>query len=149
MGAASKRQNGRIAPAKAPPAFPFAPSLLPSPAAVVIGGGIIVLAALAAYQNSFSGPFIFDDMVATVDNPTIRHLWPLGPVLSPPAGAGVGGRPLLNLSFAINYALGGGAVRGYHVFNLAVHVLAGLTLYGLVRRTLLRPARCRCIRGSA
>lgn len=46
---------------------------------------------------------------------------------------------MLNLSYAVNYALGGTAVQGYHLLNLAIHVLAGLTLYGLVRRTLLRP----------
>jgi len=141
MGAASKRQRAQVGHEKAPPApVPSRrPSFWNSPGAAVIGSFIIVLAALAAYHNSFSGPFIFDDSVATTENPTIRHLWPIGPVLSPPAGAGVGGRPILNLSYAVNYALGGLAVQGYHLFNLAVHILAGLTLYGLVRRTLLRP----------
>jgi hypothetical protein len=50
------------------------------------------------------------------------------------------GRPILNLSLALNYALGGANVRGYHVFNLAIHVLAALTLMGIVRRTLLLPS---------
>ena len=41
----------------------------------------------------------------------------------------------------MNYALGGMAVWGYHAFNLTVHILAGLTLFGIVRRTLtLQPA---------
>jgi protein O-mannosyl-transferase len=47
---------------------------------------------------------------------------------------------MVNLSLAINYALSGIAVRGYHAMNLAIHVLASLTLFGIVRRTLLRPA---------
>jgi len=34
--------------------------------------------------------------------------------------------------------LGGLDVRGYHAFNLIVHLLAGLTLFGIVRRTLER-----------
>jgi len=51
----------------------------------------------------------------------------------------VAGRPLVNFSLAINHALGGQSVAGYHAFNLAVHLLAALTLFGLVRRTLLRP----------
>ncbi|HXC02191.1 MAG TPA: tetratricopeptide repeat protein [Opitutaceae bacterium] len=96
--------------------------------------------ALAAYWSSFSGTFVLDDTTSILGNPTIRHLWPVGPVLSPPAHSGVGGRPLINLSYAINYALGGTTAWGYHAFNLAVHIFAGLTLYGLVRRTLLRPA---------
>jgi tetratricopeptide (TPR) repeat protein len=45
---------------------------------------------------------------------------------------------LLNLSLALNYALSGDAVWSYHALNLLIHVLAGLALFGLVRRTLLR-----------
>jgi tetratricopeptide (TPR) repeat protein len=99
----------------------------------LLAGGLIVLAALAAYHNSFSGPFVFDDLASITDNPTIRHL---GSAWSPPVDSTAGGRPLLNLTFAINYALGGLNVWGYHVFNLLVHTLAGLTLFGIVRRTL-------------
>jgi tetratricopeptide (TPR) repeat protein len=101
---------------------------------------LLTIAALAAYHNTFSVPFLFDDRVSITENPTIRHWWPLWDVLSPPAAAGVGGRPLINLTYAINYELGGLNASGYHALNLAVHLLAGLTLLGLVRRTLLRPA---------
>jgi tetratricopeptide (TPR) repeat protein len=99
---------------------------------------VVVLAALAVYYNSFSGPFIYDDLRSTTQNPTIRHLWPVWRVLSPPASLTVGGRPLVNLSLALNYALSGDAVWSYHALNLLIHVLAGLALFGLVRRTLLR-----------
>ena len=47
---------------------------------------------------------------------------------------------MVNLSLAINYALGGMATWGYHALNLAIHILAGLTLFGVVRRTLLQPS---------
>jgi len=103
----------------------------------VWGGCAIVLAGCIAYAHSFSGPFVFDDGASIKENPTIQHLWPLGPVLSPPAnGSPVTGRPAVNLSLAINYGLGGTRVWGYHAFNLLVHLLAGLTLFGIVRRTL-------------
>jgi tetratricopeptide (TPR) repeat protein len=36
----------------------------------------------------------------------------------------------------VNYALGGLNPWGYHLFNTVAHVLAGLTLYAVVRRTL-------------
>ena len=95
-----------------------------------------MLAALMAWSDSFAGPFVFDDTPAIADNPTIRHLWPLGPVLSPAGEGGtVGGRPVVNLSLALNHALGGTQVAGYHLFNLLIHLLAGLALFGLVRRT--------------
>jgi tetratricopeptide (TPR) repeat protein len=102
------------------------------------------LAALFAYRSSLHGEFSFDDLGAIVDNPTIRHLWPIWDALSPPpTGAGVVGRPLVNLSFALNYAVGGSHVWGYHAVNLAIHVLAGLTLFGIMRRTWLLPAFSR------
>jgi hypothetical protein len=104
----------------------------------------IGLAALVAYQNSLTGEFFFDDLGAIVDNPTIRHLWPIWDALSPPpTGAGVVGRPLVNLSFALNYAVGGTQVWGYHAGNLAIHVLGWLTLFGIMRRTLRLPALAR------
>ena len=99
--------------------------------------GVIVLAALAAYHNSFSGPFIFDDSGSITGNPTIRHLWPAWKTLSPPSDQTVGGRPLLNLSLALNYALSGDAVWSYHALNLAIHIFSALALFGIVRRTLL------------
>ena len=100
---------------------------------------LIVAAGIAAYHNSFQGKFIFDDLAGILDNPTIHHLWPIWDALSPPASSMVGGHPVVNFTLAFNYALGGLAVRGYHALNLAIHVLAALTLFGIVRRTLLRP----------
>ncbi len=101
---------------------------------------LVAVAGLLAYHNSFTNPFVFDDEPSIQENPTIHHLWPIWPALSPPhsGGATVEGRPVINLSVAINYALGGLDVRGYHVLNLTIHILAGLTLLGIVRRTLLK-----------
>lgn len=98
---------------------------------------VLAAAALAAYANSFAGPFIFDDTEAILDNPTIRSVWPLSRSLAGPAQTSTGGRPTVNFSLAVNYALGGVNPKGYHLFNIAVHVLAAMALYGVVRRTLL------------
>ena len=98
---------------------------------------IILLAGARVYANSLRGPFIFDDLPSIVDNPTILSLSNIWQVLSPPhGGQTVGGRPILNLSFAVNYALTGSQVWSWHVVNIAIHVLAGLCLFGIVRRTL-------------
>lgn len=111
------------------------------PRAVRWAGLALVLALLAAYSNSFSGPFIYDDRLAIAENPTIRQLWPPWTALSPPhGGMTVEGRPILNLSFAINYAMGGDDVRSYHAVNFLIHALAALVLFGLARRTFLQPA---------
>ena len=111
----------------------------PARATIALAAGLLALAALAAYSRGFSGPFVYDDLTSIPGNLSLRHLWPLWLPLSPPHGGfTVEGRPVLNLSFALNYAWGGTQVAGYHAANLAVHVLAGLTLFGLARRTLAR-----------
>src|SRR5450432_2873453 len=114
---------------------------LPTPSrSVVLAGGLLVVVTLVAYSNSFSGPFIYDDKPAILDNLTLRQLWPPWLALSPPhGGLTVEARPLLNVSFAFNYALGGMDVRGYHLANVLIHALAALVLFGVVRRTFLQP----------
>ncbi len=102
--------------------------------------GLIVLAMAAAFSSSFAGSLVFDDNSSISQNATIRQLWPIWKPLSPSRTCvGVGGRPLLNLSLAINYAISGYGVWSYHVVNLAIHILAALLLFGVVRRTLLLP----------
>lgn len=121
--------------------LPFRP---PPPArgGIWLAAACLAAVVLAAYRPGLSSPFIFDDGPAILGNPSLRHLSAIAAVLSPPheRGQTVGGRPLVNLSLACNYALGGENVRGYHVFNLIVHLLATLVLFGLARRTLLQPA---------
>ncbi|MHC4967156.1 MAG: tetratricopeptide repeat protein [Planctomycetota bacterium] len=104
---------------------------------------LVALAGLGAYANSLGGPFIYDDAAAIVENRSIRQLWPPGEVLWPPTGTPVAGRPVVNLTLAINYRVGGLDVRGYHAVNIAVHVLCALLLYGIVRRTLAGSLRDR------
>ena len=104
-----------------------------------MGGAILAAGAIAVYSRTFFVPLLLDDKPSIADNLSIHRLWPLWPALTPPNDAGVGGRPLLNLSYAVNYAFGGNAVFGYHLVNLIIHVLAGWTLFALVRRTLRRP----------
>ncbi len=122
-----------------PPADPHAPVPPPSPARVRIAGGLVAAAVVLAYSGSLNGPFVFDDVDAIPGNPTIRHL---ATALAPPAGGlTVSGRPILNLSFAVNYAVSGDRVWSYHAVNLLIHVAAALALFGIVRRTLERLGR--------
>jgi RHS repeat-associated protein len=107
---------------------------------VLAVASVLILAALGAYWNSFNVPLLFDDTNAIGENPSICHLGRIGDVLSPPPTVLTSGRPLLNLTFALNYAGGGMSVRGYHVVNLLIHICAGLVLLGIVRRTLLLPS---------
>jgi len=98
---------------------------------------IVIAAGVAAYGQTFTGSFLFDDEPTILCNPTIRH-W--ATALAPPVNATSAGRPVVNLSLAINYALSGNEPWSYHVFNLIIHVLAGLTLFGILRQ-LLSPSK--------
>jgi protein O-mannosyl-transferase len=104
-----------------------------------IAAAVIALAGVIAFANSFNGDLIFDDVAWIALNPTIRHLGQLGEVLFPPNNGFASGRPVLNLTLALNYAFVGSDPRSYHVVNIAIHILAGLTLFGILRRTLLSP----------
>lgn len=99
---------------------------------------LIVVAAVASYANSLHGPFLLDDQRAIVENQTIRQLSPIGTPLHPPRQSPVTGRPLANLTFAVNYAVGGFSVEGFHAANVAVHLLAALALLGVLRLTFAR-----------
>ncbi len=91
---------------------------------------LIVLLGLLAYLNSFSGMFMLDDMTWIVNNSDItsveKYLYHST-------------RPLTALSFALNYAISRETATDYHAINLIIHLLAGLLLYGVVRRTLELP----------
>ncbi|MEO5960257.1 MAG: tetratricopeptide repeat protein [Opitutaceae bacterium] len=120
-----------------PPPAPRWLSVASSRSQLVLAIVALSLATMVAYHGIFSAPFIFDDLPGIVRNPTIRQLWPLGDVLLPDqaSGTSVVGRPLVNLSLALNYASGRLDVRGYHAVNLLIHLAASVLLFAVLRRT--------------
>lgn len=95
---------------------------------------LIALIVVLTYGASLRGAWVYDDWPAIVDNATIRSV---ARAWVPPADTGspIGGRPIVNVSFAMNYALGGLRPWAYHAVNLAIHLGATLLLFGVVRRT--------------
>src|SRR5438309_12069705 len=96
--------------------------------ATVWRGGAIVLAVVLAYANTLAGPFMLDDELSIVGNQTIRALWNLRALVFPPREFPIAGRPLVNISFALNYAFGALQPAGYHAVNIAVHAACALLL---------------------
>lgn len=97
---------------------------------------VLVTAIFATYSNTWEVPMILDDEATITRNPTVVVLadsW------KPPIKSGLtsGGRPIVNISLALNYHFAGDKVQAYHVTNTILHALATLVLFGLVRRTLL------------
>lgn len=98
---------------------------------------LIVAVGVAAYANGLGAGFVFDDVGHIVENRGLRELWPIADHLR-------GRRPMVELSFAINYAvneavLGDGlSAAGFRAVNIAIHIAAALLLLGIVRQTLSR-----------
>lgn len=92
-----------------------------------------VIAALGAlaYANGLSGAFVFDDC-GILTNANLRH-FRLSMLDT--------SRPLIGLTFFFNYWLAGGFnPADCRAVNLLIHIAAGLTLFGIVRRTITMPA---------
>src|SRR5215831_7290205 len=111
----------------------------------------LLVAALIAFGPAARAPFDFDDLPGIVHNSTIERLWPLGPVLATPGlETAASGRPIVNLSFAINAALNRrlgiatptrdspAEAESYRLVNIAIHVCSALLLFLVVRATLAR-----------
>lgn len=108
----------------------------------------LVLITSAAYANALNGPLLLDDNLTILDNPQIRALWSRD-VLLPERELPTAGRPLANVTFAINYAIHGEAVAGYHAANLALHVACALLLFAFLRRLLQLPKVPAWLSGAA
>src|SRR5438093_9551958 len=85
----------------------------PAPRGLPWRQGLLIIAVLLTYFNSLSGAFVLDDQSTIVDNRQIREWWQPSSVLVPERDTAIAGRPIVNLSFAINYATRGLDVRGY------------------------------------
>ena len=104
---------------------------------------IITLLAVLAYLGTLHSPFIYDDEHAIVENPYIKGLKSFREFV------GFGNffnRPMVLLSFAVNYELGGLNVTGYHLLNLLLHVFVGITLFFLTAELLFLEAPERRLR---
>jgi protein O-mannosyl-transferase len=79
---------------------------------------LIVLGIAVCYGPALPFPFVFDDRDAVQHNATLAS-----PVLAltPPLDTPVTGRPVVNLSFAIDRLWAGEAPLGYRLVNLCIH----------------------------
>ncbi|MFZ5806407.1 MAG: tetratricopeptide repeat protein [Verrucomicrobiota bacterium] len=92
------------------------------------------------YANTFSTPFIFDDLLGIIENQGIRHLWPLWNIMNVSPDETPWGRPIVGLSLAINYAVSGLNIWSYRLLNIFIHLSAGFIFYELVQTILKKGA---------
>ena len=84
-----------------------------------LSSALLALLGLVSYWNSFDVPFVFDDLLSIKANYGVQF----GDFLKPQLLAT---RPLLYLTFAINYQIHAQQLFGYHLVNLVLHVLNGV-----------------------
>jgi tetratricopeptide (TPR) repeat protein len=103
---------------------------------------LLAIAIGVVYGRALDAPFVFDDDIGIIKNNSIVSLWPLvgtleqrGP-LNPEPELPVSARPLVNLTFAINYAFGGLNPAGYRAANVMIHFCSAMLLFAIVRRAL-------------
>jgi hypothetical protein len=98
-----------------------------------------VAAVLAVYWAGLHGAFFFDDGASILTAPGVRlttfsvealeQAWFSG-------GAGPFGRPIAQLTFAINHYFTGFNPFAFKATNLAIHLICGLLVFNLMRRLL-------------
>lgn len=109
--------------------------------------GVLAIAVVACclYLPTLRYEMIFDDFPCIVLNESIHQLTPLfgtdggyGP-LNPQPKTPVSARPLVSLTFAVNYFFGQTDPFGYRLVHVVLHILVGLMLWSIVARTLRQP----------
>lgn len=80
------------------------------------------------YLGALDGPFVYDDRLTVLGNPSIHDLGsPAAIVLHDVF------RPVVNLSYALDHALWGMDPFGYHVTNLLLHLVNVMLLFVTAR----------------
>src|SRR5213593_3985619 len=106
-----------------------------SRAAGLMPAAILVVLALIAYWNSTDAPFVFDDLETIQRNTGVRF----GDYFSNFNLAGfLSTRSLLFVTFAFNHWVGEQNVTGYHILNVALHILNGLLVFFIGRNIFAR-----------
>lgn len=88
---------------------------------------LLIASVLAVYLNALSGTFQFDDYNMIVTNVSV-HSW--NAWFEKTVHGGI--RPLLNLTYTMNWISGSG-VFGYHLLNVCIHSVNTLLVYWACR----------------
>lgn len=137
MGRAKKRRNRPESPTAAPltPESP-PPEELPTAGARSwrwpAGGWLLLLLVTALlYGHTLHAPWYLDDTLNILDKGSVRNLSQSLQRLLTPRGPAY-------LTFALNYALDGYHLAGFHLVNIAIHFLTSGLVFLIARRIFRR-----------
>ena len=107
---------------------------LPPRKTILLSAFLIIILGLSVYANTLNNKFVWDDNALVVSNPYIKGWANVGNIFTEDVGAGSGKefyfyRPLPMMTYLIDYSLWGLNPKGYHLTNIAWHVMAALALY--------------------
>jgi hypothetical protein len=91
--------------------------------------GCATLAGGLVYLNALHNPFVYDDFHTVVENPSLHRLANLPAIVLYAVT-----RPLVNLSYAIDYAAWGRAPFGFHLTSVLLHMLNVALLFVLAQK---------------
>ncbi|MGD2185968.1 MAG: tetratricopeptide repeat protein, partial [Desulfobacterales bacterium] len=102
---------------------------------------LLAVLVIFIYADTLTSPFIFDDKSNIEENPHIRiSQISLKSLATAAFESPSYHRPVVNVSFALNYYLHGYNVVGFHLVNLIIHVISGVLLYLFIQTTFLTPS---------
>lgn len=98
---------------------------------------LIVVCTIFCYSNIYKNEFLFDDLPAITENNATKDPADFSKIFLTPSWWAQkeslrGYRPLTTFSFALNRAIHGTSVEGYHFVNLLIHLANSLLIYFLV-----------------
>jgi tetratricopeptide (TPR) repeat protein len=132
------RQSVPAGPARAVKAPAAAREFEPTFWVYVVALFVAAFAGMQIYAPALNGPFVYDDRYLPFNMPGFAEQ-PVWTWL-------IGVRPLLMLSFWLNYQLSELKPYSYHVFNVLQHVACAAVLFAILRK-LLEMAGVRGARG--
>jgi Tfp pilus assembly protein PilF len=92
------------------------------------GAWLLGLIGIVAYFNALSAPLIFDDVATVETNVYVHSLWPPRWFLCSPGESPLSSRPVVALTFALNYAMAGLDPVGMRLVNVAIHIASAIVL---------------------
>jgi Tfp pilus assembly protein PilF len=113
-----------------------APKNIPAKVLVLV---IFLTGIMLLYANTLSSPFTFDDSQILSNYFIAQDSFSLENLDRIRAMSPNKWRIFPNISFALNYYLGGSEVFGYHLLNIIIHIAATFIFYLLAQATLNLP----------
>ncbi len=104
----------------------------------IAGAVFLVAAVVLVYARGIGGPFLYDDKVFVVENPSIKSVGAALTSFGDPAAADSGHfrreiyRPIIPVVYSLIHAVAGLRPEAYHLLNVCLHAANAVLLFALI-----------------